>query len=154
MGAHSGDVLAAISLPGVPFGTALGTYGLWVLLNAETARLLPPAAVRCNGCEIADGPPWRRFPFHPLLIPSYFPGAPTYDPSCTHIAALLLAVLALVCWGSSGQHLQVGGRQRFELFYWDFALGVMVVATAAALTFAVWASTLAETWPASRSSTT
>ncbi|HEY1203849.1 MAG: hypothetical protein ABSH46_17795 [Bryobacteraceae bacterium] len=34
-----GIVLAAISLPGVPFGTALGIYGLWVLLNAETARL-------------------------------------------------------------------------------------------------------------------
>ena len=34
-----GIVLAAISLPGVPFGTAMGVYGLWVLLNAETVRL-------------------------------------------------------------------------------------------------------------------
>lgn len=34
-----GIVLAAISLPGIPFGTALGVYGLWVLLNAETVRL-------------------------------------------------------------------------------------------------------------------
>jgi hypothetical protein len=40
-----GIVLAAISLPGVPFGTAMGAYGLWVLLNAETVRLFaqPPA---------------------------------------------------------------------------------------------------------------
>ena len=39
-----GIVLAAISLPGVPVGTALGLYGLWVLLNAETVRLFarPP----------------------------------------------------------------------------------------------------------------
>ena len=34
-----GSVLAALSLPGVPFGTALGVYGLWVLLNAETVRI-------------------------------------------------------------------------------------------------------------------
>jgi len=53
----------------------------------------------------------------------------------THIAALLLAVLTLVCWGSWANTYKLAGRQRFELFYWDFALGVMVVATAAALTF-------------------
>ncbi len=38
-----GIVLAAISLPGVPLGTALGVYGLWVLLNAETTRLFAKA---------------------------------------------------------------------------------------------------------------
>jgi hypothetical protein len=39
-----GIVLAAISLPGMPFGTALGVYGLWVLLNAQTVQLFaqPP----------------------------------------------------------------------------------------------------------------
>jgi hypothetical protein len=39
-----GIVLAAISLPGMPFGTALGIYGLWVLLNAQTVPLFaePP----------------------------------------------------------------------------------------------------------------
>jgi hypothetical protein len=34
-----GIVLSAISLPAVPFGTALGAYGLWVLLNTRTAEL-------------------------------------------------------------------------------------------------------------------
>jgi hypothetical protein len=34
-----GIVLAAISLPGMPVGTALGVYELWVLLNAQTAPL-------------------------------------------------------------------------------------------------------------------
>jgi hypothetical protein len=34
-----GIVLSAVSLPGVPFGTALGVYGLWVLLNGETVQL-------------------------------------------------------------------------------------------------------------------
>jgi hypothetical protein len=39
-----GIVLSAISLPAIPAGTALGVYGLWVLLNTGTARLFqnPP----------------------------------------------------------------------------------------------------------------
>jgi hypothetical protein len=32
-------VLCAINLLNVPFGTALGIYGLWVLLNSETEQL-------------------------------------------------------------------------------------------------------------------
>jgi hypothetical protein len=34
-----GIVLAAINLISFPFGTALGIYGLWVLLNKETEAL-------------------------------------------------------------------------------------------------------------------
>ena len=34
-----GIVLSALNLPGVPIGTALGVYGLWVLLQPETERL-------------------------------------------------------------------------------------------------------------------
>jgi hypothetical protein len=34
-----GIVLAAINLINIPFGTALGAYGLWVLLNKETERM-------------------------------------------------------------------------------------------------------------------
>lgn len=42
-----GIVLAAINLINIPFGTALGIYGLWVLLNKETEALfagIPPGA--------------------------------------------------------------------------------------------------------------
>ena len=53
----------------------------------------------------------------------------------TYIGALLIAVLSLVCWGSWANAYKLAGRQRFELFYWDYALGVMVAATVAALTF-------------------
>lgn len=38
-----GIVLSAISLPGVPIGTAIGVYGLWVLLNNETVQLFANA---------------------------------------------------------------------------------------------------------------
>jgi hypothetical protein len=34
-----GIVLSAISLINIPFGTAIGIYGLWVLLNKETELL-------------------------------------------------------------------------------------------------------------------
>ena len=34
-----GIVLCAINLIHIPFGTLLGAYGLWVLLNGETERM-------------------------------------------------------------------------------------------------------------------
>ena len=34
-----GIVVSALHLLNVPFGTALGVYGLWVLLSSETERL-------------------------------------------------------------------------------------------------------------------
>jgi len=38
-------ILGALHLPGFPFGTALGIYTFWVLLQDETLRLIPaPAA--------------------------------------------------------------------------------------------------------------
>ncbi len=53
----------------------------------------------------------------------------------TYIGAFLLAVLSLVCWGSWANTYKLARRQRFELFYWDCALGVMVAVTVAAFTF-------------------
>jgi len=43
----AGIVLSALDLVSVPLGTALGIYGLWVLLNRETEQMfgLPPARV-------------------------------------------------------------------------------------------------------------
>ncbi len=43
----AGIILSALDLFNVPFGTALGSYGLWVLLNRETEQMLtsPPARV-------------------------------------------------------------------------------------------------------------
>jgi hypothetical protein len=40
-----GIVLSALHLPSVPFGTALGAYGLWVLLSDDTRRLLDAPVV-------------------------------------------------------------------------------------------------------------
>jgi hypothetical protein len=42
-----GIILSALDLFGFPFHTALGIYGLWVLLNRDTERMfgVPPARV-------------------------------------------------------------------------------------------------------------
>jgi len=37
-----GIVLSALDLVHVPIGTAIGIYGLWVLLHSETERLFQP----------------------------------------------------------------------------------------------------------------
>ena len=36
----AGIVIAALAIFHFPFGTAIGIYGLWVLLNNETSRLM------------------------------------------------------------------------------------------------------------------
>ena len=41
-----GIVLCALNLINIPFGTLLGAYGLWVLLNGETERLFNATPLR------------------------------------------------------------------------------------------------------------
>ena len=38
-----GLVLSVLNLLNIPFGTALGIYGLWVLFNRDTERLFNPS---------------------------------------------------------------------------------------------------------------
>jgi glucose uptake protein len=52
----------------------------------------------------------------------------------TYTIALLLAILAMVCWGSWASTYKLAGKWRFELYYYDFSLGVLLVAVAAAFT--------------------
>jgi glucose uptake protein len=50
-------------------------------------------------------------------------------------ASLLLMVLSMVCWGSWANAFNLcRGRYRFELFYWDFALGVLLGSAALFIT--------------------
>lgn len=54
----------------------------------------------------------------------------------THLSALLVLVLSLVCLGSWANMFKLTGtRWRFELFYFDFAIGVIILAVIAAYTF-------------------
>ncbi|HUQ92863.1 MAG TPA: hypothetical protein VM120_14375 [Bryobacteraceae bacterium] len=53
----------------------------------------------------------------------------------TYWAALLLAVLSMILWGSwANTFKSSAGKWRFELFYFDFAFGMVVAASLAAIT--------------------
>src|SRR5579863_393268 len=49
-------------------------------------------------------------------------------------ATLALLILSLVCWGSWANTLKLAGEWRFELYYYDFAIGFAMLAVVAAFT--------------------
>src|SRR5580698_1152255 len=52
----------------------------------------------------------------------------------TYQAALILMLMSMLCWGSWANTLKLCPGYRFQLFYWDYALGVLVGAVALGLT--------------------
>ncbi len=53
----------------------------------------------------------------------------------TYATALLLTILSMICWGSWANTYKLAGKWRFELYYYDYALGVLIAAVVAAFTF-------------------
>jgi glucose uptake protein len=54
----------------------------------------------------------------------------------TYAAALALSILSMLCWGSWANTTKLAGpKWRFELFYYDYAFGVVLAAVIAAFTF-------------------
>jgi len=53
----------------------------------------------------------------------------------TYTGALILIVLSMICWGSWANAFKLTGKWRFELFYYDYSLGVLLAAIIAAYTF-------------------
>src|ERR1035438_4960767 len=53
----------------------------------------------------------------------------------TYFAALCLMIVSMLCWGSWANSFKLTKNWRFELFYFDYAGGVLVAALIAALTF-------------------
>ena len=53
----------------------------------------------------------------------------------TYATALLLTILSMICWGSWANTFKLSKNWRFELFYFDYAFGVLVMAVVAAFTF-------------------
>ena len=60
----------------------------------------------------------------------------------TYLAALLLSILTMICWGSWANTQKFSGKWRFELFYYDYALGLLITATILAFTFGTFGSEL------------
>ena len=54
----------------------------------------------------------------------------------TYLAALLLSVFTMLCWGSwANTQKLAGSKWRFELFYFDYSIGVVLCAVAVCFTF-------------------
>jgi glucose uptake protein len=53
----------------------------------------------------------------------------------TYGAALLLILVSMLCWGSWANTFKLAGKWRFELYYFDYSLGLLITATLYALTF-------------------
>jgi glucose uptake protein len=53
----------------------------------------------------------------------------------TYFGALFLMILSMVCWGSWANTLKLCPEYRFQLFYWDYALGLTLAAFFLGMTF-------------------
>jgi len=52
----------------------------------------------------------------------------------TYVTALLVMILSMLCWGSWANTYKLAGKWRFELYYFDYALGVLAMSLLLALT--------------------
>ncbi len=52
----------------------------------------------------------------------------------TFAVALLMTVLSTVCWGSFANTFKVTRNYRFDLYYWDYGLGIFLISLVLALT--------------------
>ncbi|MEP7364347.1 MAG: GRP family sugar transporter [Acidobacteriota bacterium] len=58
----------------------------------------------------------------------------------TYMAALLLCILSMICWGSWANTTKVAPKWRFELYYFDYAIGVFLAALVICFTFGMFGS--------------
>jgi glucose uptake protein len=56
-----------------------------------------------------------------------------YEPQ-TYGAALCLMITAMLCWGSWANTMKFVPKWPFQLFYWDYVVGVLLVSIAAGVT--------------------
>ena len=56
-----------------------------------------------------------------------------YTPHSLEIA-LLMMITSAICWGSWANTFKGVKNYRFELFYWDYALGIFIVSLVLAFT--------------------
>jgi glucose uptake protein len=61
-----------------------------------------------------------------------------FVPTTFH-AALLMTVLSTICWGSFANTFKGTKNYRFELYYWDYGLGIFLISVVLALTMGSYA---------------
>jgi glucose uptake protein len=56
-----------------------------------------------------------------------------FVPSTFH-TALIMTIISTLCWGSFANTFKVTKNYRFELYYWDYGLGIFLISLVLALT--------------------
>jgi glucose uptake protein len=70
-----------------------------------------------------------------LLFLNYLSGEGTMFILQSYPAAVFFCIITMICWGSWANTQKLAGRHwRFELYYWDYALGVLLLSAIFALT--------------------
>ena len=57
----------------------------------------------------------------------------------TFVVALLMTIFSTICWGSFANTFKGARNYRFELYYWDYALGIFLIALLLAFTMGSYA---------------
>src|SRR5260370_16675647 len=52
----------------------------------------------------------------------------------TFAIALVMTILSTICWGSFANTYKLTKNYRFELYYWDYAIGIFGISLALAFT--------------------
>ena len=52
----------------------------------------------------------------------------------TFVTALIMTILSTICWGSFANTYKLTKNYRFELYYWDYAGGIVLISLALAFT--------------------
>jgi glucose uptake protein len=52
----------------------------------------------------------------------------------TFVTALIMTILSTICWGSFANTYKLTKNYRFELYYWDYAVGILLVSIVLAFT--------------------
>src|SRR5512136_2017026 len=53
----------------------------------------------------------------------------------SYALAVFMCIITMLCWGSWANTQKLAGREwRFQLYYWDYALGVLLLALVLAFT--------------------
>ena len=61
-----------------------------------------------------------------------------FVPTTFH-AALLMTILSTLCWGSFANTFKGTKNYRFELYYWDYGLGIFLISLLLAFTMGSYA---------------
>ena len=54
----------------------------------------------------------------------------------SYLLAVILCVVTMMCWGSWGNTQKLAGKSwRYELFYWDYVIGILLFSLVVGFTF-------------------